>query len=467
MNIEQDVFNKAKCDFSKLPAYGFIENENGYSFMTYIMEGAFRVDILIQKDGAISGKLWDVAFDDEYTNFRIIGGDGFTNKVRLAYESILLDIKEKCFTPNCYDTSQANALVDYIGRHYGDHPSFEWKRYPGISVFRNHRNHKWYAFFVKTGYGGTESLYLRLPEKRVKELLAREGICKSTFLKATAWIIIPLEYKLTTEEIIPYLQESHDYIDGQNMLIKDYYDLNYIKRINRQITNAYPPFNGERFVSYIQERLADQSYTEKMNIIAEGLHSHLPDYLTALEVFHAMLGEKMSSMKEMYDVGMPYAPFGKFIEKYAVENEDCFEKTMTYIYELTQRYTGEFAMRPLLAAFPERTVAVIKRWTDDESDRVRRLCSECMRIAIPWASKLNFALEHFEDYCSILIKLATDDCEYVRRSVANNLNELCKADTEKAKILIGQLNAIEDKRIKSIITHGTRWARLKKGINFM
>ncbi len=248
------------------------------------------------------------------------------------------------------------------------------------------------------------------------------------------------------------------------MLIKDYYDLDYIQWICGQIVSVYPPFDGESFVSYMQEHLSDQNYTEKLHIIAEGLHSHLPDYRTALEVFHAMLGEKMSSMKVMYDVGMPYAPFGKFIEKYAVENEDCFDETMEYIYELTQRYTGEFAMRPLLAAFPERTVTVIKGWTDDESDCVRRLCSECMRIGIPWASKLNFALEHFDDYCSVLLKLATDDCEYVRRSVANNLNELCKADMEKAKILINKLNTIEDKRIKPLITHGTRWARLKKGI---
>ncbi len=250
------------------------------------------------------------------------------------------------------------------------------------------------------------------------------------------------------------------------MLIKDYYDLDYIRGISGRIADVCPAFDSKGFVAEMEQRLADQCYTEKLNLIAEGLYRSLPDYRTSLEVFRAILGAKMSSMKEMYDVGMPYAPFGKFIEKYAVENEDCFHETMAYIYELTQRYTGEFAMRPLLAAFPERTVVVIKHWTEDGSDCVRRLCSECMRIGLPWASKLNFALEHFDDYCAILVKLATDDCEYVRRSVANNLNELCKADMEKAKVLMAKLNAIEDKRIKSLITHGTRWARLKKGITF-
>ncbi len=179
-------------------------------------------------------------------------------------------------------------------------------------------------------------------------------------------------------------------------------------------------------------------------------------------MFTAILGEKMKSMREMYDVGMHYAPFGKFIELYAVENEDYYDQTLTYIYEMTQRYSGEFAMRPLLKAFPERTLAFIKKWTEEESDCVRRLCSECMRVSIPWGSKLTFVLENFEGYSEVLLKLATDDCEYVRRSVANNLNALCKADIEKAKIRIEKLRAMEDKKIKTVITHGTRYAR-KKG----
>ncbi len=251
--------------------------------------------------------------------------------------------------------------------------------------------------------------------------------------------------------------------EKRTMLIKDYYDIEYINKIAEQITDIYPAFEKERFVFDMSVQLADQTYTEKMHLIAEGLYKHLPNYRIALEVFTAMLGEKMPSMKVMYDVGMPYAPFGKFIEKYAVQNEAFFNETVTYIYELTQRYSGEFAMRPLLASFPEQTLAVINEWINDESDCVRRLCSECMRVAIPWGSKLNFALEHFDGYSNVLVKLANDDCEYVRRSVANNLNELCKADIEKAKILINQISSIEDKKIKSVITHGTRWAR-KKGI---
>ncbi len=247
------------------------------------------------------------------------------------------------------------------------------------------------------------------------------------------------------------------------MSISGYYDMRYIQNVSDKIIKEYPAFERDDFIEAMKAELSDQTYTEKMLIIANGLHKYIPNYSKALDIFQAMLGRKMTSMREMYDLGMEYAPFGKFIELFAVQNEACFERTVGYVYELTQRYTGEFAMRPLLKAFPERTLEVIKKWTEDTSDCVRRLCSECMRIGIPWASRLNFALEHFDGYAEVLLKLANDECEYVRRSVANNLNELCKVDMEKAKYLIAKISATGDsKNVKRLITHGTRWAR-KRG----
>ncbi len=246
------------------------------------------------------------------------------------------------------------------------------------------------------------------------------------------------------------------------MLIKDYYNIDFIKQIANDIKNIYPAFDDKSLIADMQEILADQVYSEKMVIITNGLNKYLPDYKKTLEIFTAMLGEKLISMKNMYD-NMEYAPFGKYIEIYAPQHKECLQESFKYIYELTQRYTGEFAMRPLLSAFPNECVEKIKEWSNDKNSCVRRLCTECMRIAIPWSSKIDFALKYFEDYCEILLKLATDECEYVRRSVANNLNELCKADLEKGKILIKQLNEIDDKNIKKIISHGTRYVR-KKGI---
>lgn len=247
------------------------------------------------------------------------------------------------------------------------------------------------------------------------------------------------------------------------MLIKDYYDMSYIETIGTQIKALYPDFPLEAFIADMQEALGDQSYSTKMTIIAKSLHRHLPGYVESLPILTAMLGEKLTSMKEMYEQGKPYAPFGKYIECYASQHEEAFAETIAYIYELTQRYTGEFAMRPLLDAFPDQTVAVLQTWVTSESDFVRRLCSECMRVRLPWAKTLTFALENFDSYCAILLQLANDPNAYVRRSVANNLNDLYKVDRNKAASLQSQLENLQSPQADAIIKHGTRWAR-KQGL---
>ncbi len=205
MSIEQEIFQKSRCDFETLTPFGFVKTNNGYSYKTPIMNGEFRAEVFISDKGEVSGKLFDTAYDDEYTNFRMEYAGGYVGVVRSEYEALLTNIREQCFTPKYYRTDTANALVDYIIENYGDYPSFEFKRHPEISAIRSHKTGEWYAFLLG---GGVEQIYLKLPESRVKELIKKDGICRSTFMSEKRWIIIPLEQKLSFEEIISYLEEA-------------------------------------------------------------------------------------------------------------------------------------------------------------------------------------------------------------------------------------------------------------------
>ena len=79
-------------------------------------------------------------------------------------------------------------------------------------------------------------------------------------------------------------------------------------------------------------------------------------------------------------------------------------------------------MRPLIVAYPEKSLKTIEQWSKSDNIYVRRLSSECIRINLPWAKKMVTAVEHFEEYKTILNNLKNDFNPYVRRSVANNLN---------------------------------------------
>jgi 3-methyladenine DNA glycosylase AlkC len=95
-------------------------------------------------------------------------------------------------------------------------------------------------------------------------------------------------------------------------------------------------------------------------------------------------------------------------------------------YELTKRFSAEASIRPYIARDPERTLAVLRRWTKDPSAHVRRLVSEGTRLRLPWAGRVAWLDAHPERVLGLLELLKDDPSTLVRRSVANNLNDLGK-----------------------------------------
>ncbi|MFT0169554.1 hypothetical protein ACLKMY_11080 [Paraburkholderia mimosarum] len=71
---------------------------------------------------------------------------------------------------------------------------------------------------------------------------------------------------------------------------------------------------------------------------------------------------------------------------------------MSFLKELTKRFTGEYGIRPLLKEHPKEVTDELILWTSDENFHVRRLASEGVRIRLPWSQKLFVALDEFERY---------------------------------------------------------------------
>nr|MBP7513836.1 DNA alkylation repair protein [Flavobacteriales bacterium] len=63
---------------------------------------------------------------------------------------------------------------------------------------------------------------------------------------------------------------------------------------------------------------------------------------------------------------------------------------------------------------------------EDESEHVRRLASEGSRPRLPWSFRLDAVLKDPELITPILERLRADDSLYVRKSVANHLNDFSK-----------------------------------------
>lgn len=118
-----------------------------------------------------------------------------------------------------------------------------------------------------------------------------------------------------------------------------------------------------------------------------------------------------------------YLPHSVFI---ADQGVDHFDQAMRANYEITKRFTGEFCVRSQLEANPQAALALLDEWATDDNVHVRRLVSEGTRTRLPWASRLRDFQQDPTPVIALLEKLKDDPVEYVRRSVANNLNDIAK-----------------------------------------
>jgi 3-methyladenine DNA glycosylase AlkC len=71
-------------------------------------------------------------------------------------------------------------------------------------------------------------------------------------------------------------------------------------------------------------------------------------------------------------------------------------------------------------------MAYVRVWAEDEDHHVRRLASEGCRPRLPWAMALPAFKKDPSLLLPILEKLKNDESESVRKSVANNLNDISK-----------------------------------------
>jgi 3-methyladenine DNA glycosylase AlkC len=240
---------------------------------------------------------------------------------------------------------------------------------------------------------------------------------------------------------------------------KDYYDLDCAFLLAKKIKTAWPEFNENAFMAMLKDTLADKEFMQRQDAFVDAFEVNLPnDYQNTVSIFYQMLGPELETTTGMFAIGWWLWPVGRYIERHG--NKD-FQVTTNFIYELTKRFTGEFAIRPILEKWPVDAFTVIKEWSKDSNVHVRRLASEGLRIRLPWAKKSLVALEYFDDYKAVLSNLKNDPEKFVQKSVGNNLNDLVKERPDKAKEIITAWQQDNPTRgTLWIIKHGLRSGKL-------
>lgn len=194
--------------------------------------------------------------------------------------------------------------------------------------------------------------------------------------------------------------------------------------IARMVAGVYPRFAVDAFLHDALTGYDTLALMPRGKHIARALQRHLPpDYGEALRILLASIDQPHGRAQGLSMASFLYLPHTVFVAEFGLEN---FDLSMHAQHTLTQRFTAEFSIRPFLQKHTEATLERLAEWSRDPSEHVRRLVSEGTRPRLPWASRLPAFQRDPTPVLALLERLKDDPALYVRRSVANNLNDIGK-----------------------------------------
>ncbi|MFB9325847.1 DNA alkylation repair protein [Paenibacillus aurantiacus] len=227
--------------------------------------------------------------------------------------------------------------------------------------------------------------------------------------------------------------------------LKAMYNEPFLRQFAALVHSAWAPFDQERFVALVLSGEWEQlELKARMRRITVSLGAGLPaEYSKALDILYA-IDERCT--------GFPYLFFPDFVEVYGMND---WARSMDALARFTGKSSAEFAIRPFILAEPEKTMARMLEWADSEDEHIRRLASEGCRPRLPWAPALPAFKRDPAPILPILEKLKADASLYVRKSVANNLNDIAK-DHPALVLDIAQRWIGDNERTNWIVRRGCR-----------
>ncbi len=233
------------------------------------------------------------------------------------------------------------------------------------------------------------------------------------------------------------------------------------------LARAWSGFDSARFAALATDGLDGLEMKARAMQIASALQATLPaDFGQAAAVIQAALApaadhDRLSELRisEAGLAGWVLWPVGEFVVRHGMQEP---ERALATLLELTQRFSAEFAIRPFIVAHPVLSFATLARWAQHPNLHVRRLVSEGSRPRLPWGLQLKALVEDPSPTLPLLRALQDDSSEYVRRSVANHLNDIAKDHPELiAQWLQEHLPGAPPAR-RALLKHASR-TLIKKG----
>jgi 3-methyladenine DNA glycosylase AlkC len=215
---------------------------------------------------------------------------------------------------------------------------------------------------------------------------------------------------------------------------KNLFNLTLISEMATHLKRQHKKFASDHFIADASRNLASLELKQRSAQITDALETHLPgDFLAAKDLLVRSLHPEENAALGSLDMnaqgirGWAVMPMAEFIARRGLP---YFGDAMQALEEMTKRFSAEFAVRTLINHDLKAALVFGKKWSRSPNFHVRRLASEGFRPRLPWGQHIPALIFDPQPALPILLNLRDDPSEYVRRSVANHLNDIAKDHPE-------------------------------------
>ncbi len=200
--------------------------------------------------------------------------------------------------------------------------------------------------------------------------------------------------------------------------------------IGRHLERAWAGFDRPRFEALALQGLGALEMKARAHHLCNALEPTLPaDFSAAADVMQQALAAADDTLEGPMGArpdglaGWAVWPLTEYVARHGHADTP---RALAALHAMTQRFTAEWAVRPFLLRDPKTSFAALQGWVNDPSPQVRRWVSEGSRPRLPWGLVLKPLVDDPSPTLPLLEVLMNDDSAYVRRSVANHLNDIAK-----------------------------------------
>lgn len=202
---------------------------------------------------------------------------------------------------------------------------------------------------------------------------------------------------------------------------KNIYNLKSLTHLATEIETVHFQFNGKKFIKIIMKDLNQLEMKDRVRLISKTLHGELNlSYPQAIRILQKVIGDKKVN-------GFLLWPISHYIESYGL---DHLKLSLNAMKKVTTYFTAEFCLRVYLQKYDQEVFDILTEWSLSKNHHIRRLVSEGTRPNLPWGIKVEVVNKNLARNIKLITPLRNDSSEYVRKSVANHLNDISRLDEE-------------------------------------